>query len=396
MKILFIVDGRSPIALNWIRYFVSQGHQIHLASTFPCQASMNLVSSSTIPLPFSRVGSSGNVGSGQTSNFRTRVLRRLATPRIRTLFRHVFVPLSLPKAALHLSELINKVKPDLLHAMRIPYEGMLTALAVSNPATPKVPMLISIWGNDFTLHAPANYQMSNLTRKTMAIADALHTDCYRDQAFARLWGFDSTKPTVVLPGAGGIQLDVFYSHEDKREPIVINPRGLRTYVRNDTFFKAIPIVLNHHQGVNFVCPNMQGQPEAEGWIKKLNIKDAVDLLPPQTRFKMASLYRQAQIAISPSIHDGTPNTLLEAMACGCFPIAGDIDSIREWISPGGNGLLINPGDPDDLANAIIEALGNPMLRGNAMIENAAIIRERAEYTSVMQKAENYYQQLIAS
>ena len=339
--------------------------------------------------------SSSSKGPGETSSLRTSVIRRLATPGIRTLLRHVFVPPRLPKAALHLSELINKFKPELLHAMRVPYEGMTTALAVSNPATLKTPMLVSIWGNDFTLHAQANQRMVNLTRQTMEIADALHTDCFRDLAYARLWGFEPSKPAVVLPGAGGIQLDVFYSHDEERKSVVINPRGFRTYVRNDTFFKAIPLVLDRCQGVKFICPNMKGQPEAERWIENLAIKDAVDLLPPQPRSKMAGLYRQAQIAISPSIHDGTPNTLLEAMACGCFPIAGDIDSIREWIIPGDNGLLINPDDPEDLANAIIEALGNPILRGNAIKENLAIIRERAEYTSVMQKAENYYRQLTA-
>ena len=34
------------------------------------------------------------------------------------------------------------------------------------------------------------------------------------------------------------------------------------------------------------------------------------------------------------MHDGTPNTLLEGMACGCLPVAGDLDSIREWLKPG--------------------------------------------------------------
>jgi glycosyltransferase involved in cell wall biosynthesis len=323
-----------------------------------------------------------------------RILSRIATPVIRTWLRHVFVPPSLPKAARHLNEVINKYEPELLHAMRVPYEGMITALAVSNPKTPKIPLLLSIWGNDFSLHAPANQQMAALTHQTMTIADALHTDCFRDQTYARAWGFGSNKPAIVLPGAGGIQLDVFYP-QDEREPTVINPRGLRTYVRNDTFFKAIPLVLDRHQGVKFICPNMHGRPEALGWIENLGIQDAVDLLPPQSRSKMADLYRQAQIAISPSIHDGTPNSLLEAMACGCFPIAGDIESIREWITPGGNGFLINPDDPEDLASAILDALGNPELRTKAMEANAAIIRERAEYTSVMERAEEFYRQLIA-
>lgn len=44
---------------------------------------------------------------------------------------------------------------------------------------------------------------------------------------------------------------------------------------------------------------------------------------------MAYLFRLADVTVSLSEDDGTPNTLLEAVACGCFPIAGDIESVRE-------------------------------------------------------------------
>ncbi len=81
------------------------------------------------------------------------------------------------------------------------------------------------------------------------------------------------------------------------------------------------------------------------WVKTLGIEKSVELLAPRPHAEMAEVYRSAQIIVSPSTHDGTPNTLLEGMACGCFPIAGDLESIREWITDGVNGLLVDPGDP---------------------------------------------------
>ena len=68
---------------------------------------------------------------------------------------------------------------------------------------------------------------------------------------------------------------------------------------------------------------------------------------------MADVFRRAQIVASPSIHDGTPNTLLEGIACGCFPVAGDLESIREWITPDENGLLFDSNDPQSIAKAIV-------------------------------------------
>jgi glycosyltransferase involved in cell wall biosynthesis len=107
---------------------------------------------------------------------------------------------------------------------------------------------------------------------------------------------------------------------------------------------------------------------------------------------MAELFRRSQVAVSPSTHDGTPNTLLEAMACGCFPVAGDLESLREWITPGDNGLLVDPGDPRALADAILLALEQPDLRLRARERNLRLIAERAEYKKVMYSPKNFTEQ----
>jgi glycosyltransferase involved in cell wall biosynthesis len=109
---------------------------------------------------------------------------------------------------------------------------------------------------------------------------------------------------------------------------------------------------------------------------------------------MADLFRSAKIAVSPTTHDGTPNTLLEAMACGCFPIAGDIESVREWIHSGDNGLLVDATNPVLIAEAIINVLQNEGLRDTARGKNYNLVAEKAEYNSVMGRAETFYHQLI--
>jgi glycosyltransferase involved in cell wall biosynthesis len=400
LKLLFVVDGRSPIALNWIRYFVDSGHEVHLASMYSCQPEMDLTSLTIIPVAFSSaVESRGEGGRGEGK--RGRIIRAIATPKVRTWLRQRFVPRSLPGAAQKLQALVADLQPDLIHAMRIPYEGMLAAITRSRLPTPDSPLLVSIWGNDFTLHAPATRRMTWLTRFTMEHADALHTDCHRDQRLAREWGCDPVKPAIVLPGAGGIQLDVFYPNRSPLIPLplgegntVINPRGLRAYVRSDTFFRAIPLVLARHPKTRFVCPSMGGQLEAQKWVESLEISQAVDLLPVQSRAQMAELFRKSQIIVSPSTHDGTPNTILEGMACGCLPVVGDIESLREWITPGVNGLLVDPADPQALADAICEGLQNVGLRRRAQKENTRLIAERADYNKAMMEAEVFYRELI--
>ena len=395
MRILFVADGRSPTALNWIGYFLAQGDEVHLASTFACQPDARLASFHLTPAAFSELKRTqpGSAPARARSGGRWGA----AAVQLRTLARQWLGPLTLPRSVRKLRQVLADVQPELVHAMRIPYEGMLAALA-----DPAAPLLVSVWGNDFTLHAPSTPLMKIYTRRTLHRADALHADCYRDVRLAHTWGLAAARPAVVLPGGGGIQLDLFYPESSDSAglatdpPLVINPRGIRVYVRNDSFFRAIPLVLAQRPEVRFICPAMAGEAQAQRWLAETGCSANVSLLPNVPRSEMAALFRKSLVVVSPSLHDGTPNTLLEAMACGCFPVAGDIESLREWIRPGENGLLVDPADPQALAQAILRALGDPDLRRRARAENLRLVAERAEFRSTMQTARDFYRRLIDS
>jgi glycosyltransferase involved in cell wall biosynthesis len=393
MRLLFVVDGRSPIALNWIRYFVERGDEVHLASTFACQPDFPLASLTIVPVAFSGL-KSRQPGAGITGGSQGRnPLWGSSLVGVRTRIRQWLGPISLTFAARRLQAVVDHIQPELVHAMRIPFEGMLAArIATSGP------ILISIWGNDFTLHAPANLWMGRLTRQALSAASAVHADCLRDIRLAYEWGFSSQRPAIVLPGAGGIQLDVFYPADEiapVNEPAwVINPRGIRAYIRNDTFFKSIPLVLDQAPHTQFICIGMAGQPQAESWLREYQVAANVHLTGQQTRQQMAESFRRSQVAVSPSMHDGTPNTLLEAMACGVFPVAGDLESLREWINPGINGLLVDPDNPRQLADAILQALQRPDLRQQAREINTRLVADKADYKLVMRRAADFYLRLI--
>ncbi len=382
MKILFVADCRSPIAQNWIRYFAARGDEVYLASTFQGDLGFPLARVEFTPAAFSTVKKQIQSPLSATSSLPT---------GLRTRIRQWLGPLTLPLDALKLRALIREVQPDLVHALRVPYEGMLTAIAIPNHQL----LITSVWGNDFTLHAPSTPLMGYYTRKTMQAVTALHADCERDIRLAREWGLDPHKRTLVTPGNGGIRADIFYPPaEPVREPVIINPRGNRAYVRNDSFFKAIPLVLAKYPDAKFICSSMQGDAQAIQWVKELNIEHAVTLNPPVSHTEMAEIFRRAQIIVSPTIHDGTPNSLLEGMACGCFPIASDLESIREWITHGQNGLLMNANNPQSIADAILLGIEREDLRREAAGLNAKIISARAEYEQNMEKAVEFYEEVI--
>ncbi|MFO7624176.1 MAG: glycosyltransferase family 4 protein [Anaerolineales bacterium] len=393
MKLLFVADGRSPITVNWLSHLVDSGHAVHLVSSYPCAPELELASVHVLPVAFGALAgetpalpTDGMLGLPAQAR---RLARNIIPTGLRTRIRQWFGPFSLSKAAAELVQIQREIQPDLVHAMRIPYEGMLAAVADLS-----APLVISVWGNDFTLHAPSTPLTRRYTRLALQRACALHVDCHRDLRLAREWGFATEKPAIVLPTSGGIQPDIFYPSDHENTLTVINPRGFRAYVRNDSFFHAIPIVLKRHPQAMFLCPAMEAEARALQWVAEMKIEGSVQLLPRQSRAQMADLFRRSHVVVSPTTHDGTPNTLLEAMACGCFPVAGDLESLREWISPGMNGLLVDPGDPQALADSICLALEDPALRQRAAEHNARLIADRAEYEKVMAAAVKFYQDIL--
>ena len=435
MRLCFIVDYRSPIARNWIDHFVTGGNEVHVISTFPaagvpaevagyheCTIGLTGLTTSTrlrgLMAINGAVGSRAAVQSGGESTATKSATRTTDVPvrqsrgwraglrqRANSLATELLAwstPLEARARASSVAAIVRGIRPDLVHAMRVPYEGMLAAEALAGEP---YPLVTSVWGNDFTLWAVKNPVIAAATRRTLRRTTALHTDCRRDRRMAEKYGWDPAKPAAVLPGSGGVQMDVFHpgdASDDLRRrwdlpegrPVVVNPRAFRpSYVRNDTFFAAIPRVLAVRPDVLFAGVAMKDNPLAMRWCDELDIANAVRLLPPLTRTEMAELFRIATVSVSPSLHDGTPNTLLESMACGAFPVAGDIDSVREWIDDGENGLLCDPTDPAALAAAIIRALSDEALRQRARTHNRRLIEERVDYDVVMREAGRFYESL---
>lgn len=397
LHILLVADGRSPIARRWIGSLLAAGERVTLCSTFACAPIAGLESLHILPVAFA-----GLAGS-QSANTRPNAGSRRLVSRFRPLFlgaRYWLGPLSLNAYGKPFRKLLAACQPDLVHALRIPFEGMLAAAT-----PPSLPLVVSIWGNDLTLHAQGSRWMAAATRRTLQRADALVADAARDLRLAAAWGFDPQKPRLLVPGGGGIDLAEIQALRERAHPsteiipagvpLVVNPRGFRPgSLRNDVFFQSIPLVLERQPEIHFVCPSMAGQPEAIEWIERLKIGPAVHLLPTLPQAQLWELFLRADVFISPSAHDGTPNSLLEAMACGCLPIVGDIESMREWITPGINGLLVDANQAQTLAEAVLLALENPALRAEAARSNRQIITNRADVNQVRAQVVEFYQSML--
>lgn len=406
MRVLLVADGRSPTTLRWLNSLLQLGYQVRLISSYPCNRPPGLDDFEVIPLAFSQLAGSPAPGRAANKPLSLNSFFKRLIGQARPVFlagRYILGPISVQRRSSAFVQSVSKDPPDLVHALRIPFEGMLASYTPD-----EIPFIVSIWGNDLTLHSKGSPWMRNLTTACLKKTSGLIADTQRDIRLGHLAGFPSERPALLVPGSGGINLTeisqarshVTGSLSDTLPagvPLIVNPRGSRPgSLRNDIFFKAIPLVLRRQPDAIFVCPAMAGNAEAIRWITWLKIKKQVRLLPTLPQPQLWDLFQHAQVYVSPGQHDGTPNSFLEAMACGCFPIVGDIESLREWITNGENGLLIDPTSPEALSEAILLALDSPKLRYQAKEINTSLIKQRAEAGLVRQKIDQFYQQVVGN
>ncbi|WP_054031626.1 glycosyltransferase family 4 protein [Desulfatitalea tepidiphila] len=107
--------------------------------------------------------------------------------------------------------------------------------------------------------------------------------------------------------------------------------------------------------------------------KKLGISSHVLFLGP--RLDMTEILSVLDIYVLPSLWEGLPMVLLEALAVGIPVVATDVGGVSTAIKNGITGLLVPPGEPDRISAAVINLLDNDCLR-NSCIQNGRQLFEQ--------------------
>jgi glycosyltransferase involved in cell wall biosynthesis len=126
--------------------------------------------------------------------------------------------------------------------------------------------------------------------------------------------------------------------------------------------QAIPLVLREVPGTEFVftgarkeefLPLLGESPEALPSIRFLGF------LPfPE----MPGVVASADVCVVPSLYENTPTRMLEAMSCAVPPVASAVCGIPEVLRDGHDGLLVPPGYPQRLAEALVRLLQDDAAR----------------------------------
>jgi glycosyltransferase involved in cell wall biosynthesis len=110
---------------------------------------------------------------------------------------------------------------------------------------------------------------------------------------------------------------------------------------------------------------------------------------------MPEFYAAIDIFVLPSIAEGLPRTLIEAMASGVLCIATDAGGIPEILDNGRCGLLVPPKNENALADAMLKAANMPQQEKSAVISAAKeYIKKEFSHNVIIKRIEKIYDTLV--
>lgn len=126
----------------------------------------------------------------------------------------------------------------------------------------------------------------------------------------------------------------------------------------------------------------------EASLPELGIEDRVHFLG--VRHNMPELLAALDIFVLPSIWEGLPMVILEAMAAGCPIVATSVGGVPTAVRDGVNGLVVPSRRPDLFAEALEKALGDPELLERFSDETRRVFREDFSAERMTEKYEALY------
>ncbi|MFT5751897.1 MAG: hypothetical protein ACI86L_001405 [Dokdonia sp.] len=258
------------------------------------------------------------------------------------------------------------ITPDLVHSFAL-YVSCGPILEVMQRHA-AIKWGYSSWGSDL-------YYFQNIAAYRTQIEavlprmEYLMTDCQRDAQIARAYGFKGTH-LGVFPGGGGFDIANLASlrQDFKNRKVILVKGNQNRSGRALVVLEAldgIGSLLSEYTVVVFGAEDARVLAYGQHGIKKHGIPH-IEVHGLQEHNDILTAMCRAKIYIGNSNSDGMPNTLLEAICCGAFPIQSNPGgATAELIKVGMNGFLIE--DCEDVS-ALQELLAKALKAGDLLEE----------------------------
>jgi len=250
-------------------------------------------------------------------------------------------------------------------------------------------------GSDLTLrrHDPKIVPIISeiLSESQIILSDNLVNIEYAEQLGIPRGKFASIVP---VPGTGGIDVEEMVSAAKSlpsTRRIILVPKAYESlWSKASPIFEGLRLAWERLQQFEIVF--LAVNPEARTYYLTLPsyIREKCRIEGRLPRNEVLNLMRNSRVMLAPSLVDGVPNVMYEAMANGVFPIVSPLDTILPLVKDGENVLFARNLYPEEIAAKLVRAVQDDELVDRAASLNLELVRRVANRKKIKLEVSNFY------
>lgn len=355
MKICYLADVNSYHTKKWCKYFVSRGHDVHLISISNGSCDGVKVHSLELSLDISKKEKS-------------------------------FGKLSYLNRFKKVKDIVNTIKPDILHAHYASSYGLFGALCNYHP------YIISLWGSDILLFPKEGLIQKSIIRYNFKKADRIFSTSNYMKEEAKLY---TNKSIDITPF--GIDTSIFYNKNKKEDNIIIIGivKSLEKIYGIDYLIRAFANLSHKYENIRL---EIVGDGTQEENLKRLSmdlgVAEKVLFHGKFNSEEVSDFYNRINIAVFPSKSESFGVSVLEAQACGVPVIVSDIKAFAETTLVGQSSLICKIEDSNSIEVELEKLILDKNLRENMGLIGSEFVRKNFEETREFEKVEKIYYEHI--
>ena len=366
MHLCFLSDGIAEHTRRWTTYFASKSHEVDLITLNPnVLDGYDPVRVHIVKKPFP--------GSDLLSRFR-----------------------NYPTVIREVRQILNTVKPDVLHAHSAGQYAWISMLTGFHP------YVVTPWGTDLLIDAKKSRMNRIITTRSLRKANMVTCDADHIQTEMVRMGIPEERIHLVIFGVDMRRFDAQIDDSELRvrydlgdDPVVISTRTLNPVHDVATFIQAIPFIHAACPEARFVVTgDGKDREQLESLARSLGIASIVNFVGYLTEDTMIQWLKTADVYVSTSLSDaGLSVSTAEAMACELPVVVTDNGDNREWVTSDTGGYIVANGASDAIATRVIDLLQDSTKRQAFGAYNRDVIIERCNYETEMSHMETLYLEL---
>jgi len=127
--------------------------------------------------------------------------------------------------------------------------------------------------------------------------------------------------------------------------------------------------------------------------EKLGVTHGIEIIGHVSHAGIPTWLDKADIFLNTSNYDTAPRSLLEAMANGLCVVSTNVGGIPHLAENGVEAILVDPNDPESMAEAVMEILSSPDL-ASTLSRNARARAEKSDWSAILPSWESLFSNLL--